>query len=102
MYVNMFIFAKTTCKVMSIIYIYIYIYISHPAITTQSAQITISPNNRKAMELSLSKIKWCALYMSNLLKNVIVRLLHPRSKGSHGLETFLATSAEKLTTIPQL
>ena len=31
MYVNMFIFAKTTCKVMSIIYIYIYIYIYKPS-----------------------------------------------------------------------
>ena len=50
--------------------IYIYIYISHPTTMTQSAQITIYPNNRLAMGLSLSKIKWCALYMSNLLKKM--------------------------------
>ena len=34
---------------------------SKPAIMTQSAQTTISPNRHKAPEFSLSKIKWWAM-----------------------------------------
>ena len=46
--------------------------------------------------LSHSKMKWWAIY-KNLPVDVIVRLLHPRRRGSQGLETFLTLSTDKET-----
>ena len=64
---------------------------SKPATMTQSAQTTIPPNHHKALALSHSKMKWSAIY-SNLTKNTIVRLPHPRSGESQGQEIFLVPS----------
>ena len=48
------------------------------------------------------KYKYIYIYIyihthTNISVNVIVRLLHPRSGGSQGQETFLAPSADKQT-----
>ena len=50
----------------------------------------------RSNRLSHSKMKWWAIY-KNLPVDVIVRLLHPRRRGSQGLETFLTLSTDKET-----
>ena len=57
----------------------------HPSLST------LSPKG-----LSRRKMKWWAIY-ANLPVHVIVRLPHPRSGDSQGLETSLAPSADKKT-----
>ena len=61
-----------------------------PATITHSAQTTIpsyQPQGQRPKALRRSKLKWGPIY-TNLPVDVIVTLHHPRSRDSHGQETF--------------